>query len=129
MQLARSTSDRKSQFQNSGRLRLLAEPQRSQPGTDEWWSSFQDPKLNSLIERAVNRNLDLKLALERVQEAHAAKGIARSAYFPSVDANVSVTRLRGGINQGVIRAVPSSADPDARASLISPFETICSRET
>ena len=91
--------------------------------TDEWWSSFQDPELNSLIERAVSRNLDLKLALERVQEARAARGIARSGYFPSIDANASATRLRGGNSQGVIRAVPSSADPNARPSLISPFET------
>jgi len=62
--------------------------------TDEWWSSFQDPELNSLIERAVDRNLDLKLALERVQEARAARGIARSGYFPSVDASASSTRNR-----------------------------------
>src|SRR5437667_2892738 len=91
--------------------------------TDEWWSSFRDPELNSLVERAADRNLDLKLALERVQEARAARGIARSGYFPSVDAGVSATRLRGGVSQGVIRAAPSSADPDARPSLISPFET------
>jgi NodT family efflux transporter outer membrane factor (OMF) lipoprotein len=71
----------------------------------------------------VDRNLDLKLALERVQEARAASGIARSGYFPSIEANVSATRLRGGFNQGVIRAVPSSADTKARPSLISPFET------
>src|SRR5712692_3087175 len=91
--------------------------------TDAWWASFQDSELNSLIERAVGRNLDLKLALERVVEARAARGIARSGYFPSVGANASATRLRGGISQGVIRAVPSSADPNARPSLISPFET------
>ncbi len=91
--------------------------------TDEWWSSFHDQELNSLVARAVDRNLDLKLALERVQEARAARGIARSGYSPSVDANVSATRLRGGFNQGVIRAVPSSADTKARPSLISPFET------
>lgn len=93
------------------------------PKKDDWWSSFQDPELNSLIERALNENLDLKLALERVQEARAARGIARSGYFPSVGANVSATRLRGGFNQGVIRAVPSSTDSNARPSLISPFET------
>jgi outer membrane protein, multidrug efflux system len=93
------------------------------PVADEWWSSFQDPELESLVERAVGRNLDLKLALERVQEARAARGVARSGYFPSIDSNVSATRLRGGISQGVIRAVPSSSDPNARASLISPFET------
>ena len=51
------------------------------PETDEWWASFQDPELNSLVERSISRNLDLKLALERVQEARAARGIARSAHF------------------------------------------------
>lgn len=90
---------------------------------EEWWSSFQDPELNSLVERAMDRNLDLKLAVERVLEARAASGVTRSGYFPSVDANVSATRLRGGFDQGEIRAVPSSADSSARPSLISPFET------
>jgi len=94
-----------------------------QPETDEWWSLFQDPELNSLIERAVGRNLDLKLALERVQEARAARGVVRSGYFPSLDANVSATRLRGGFNQGVIRVVPSSIGSNSGSSLISPFET------
>ena len=93
------------------------------PETDAWWSSFRDPGLDSLITRAVDRNLDLKLALERVEEARAARGIARSGYFPTVDADVSAARLRGGFNQGVIRAVPSSNDTHARPSLISPFET------
>src|SRR5262244_86469 len=65
------------------------------PESDEWWSSFQDSELNALIKRAVDRNLDLKLALERVQEARAARGIARSAYFPTIVANASATRLRG----------------------------------
>ena len=64
------------------------------PTTDEWWASFQDPELNTLIERAASRNLDLKLALERVQEARAARGIARSGYFPSIDATASATRNR-----------------------------------
>jgi outer membrane protein TolC len=64
------------------------------PETEEWWSSFQDAELNSLITRAVDRNLDLKLALEHVQEARAARGIARSGYFPSVEATTSATRNR-----------------------------------
>jgi NodT family efflux transporter outer membrane factor (OMF) lipoprotein len=94
-----------------------------QPETDEWWSLFQDPEINSLIERAVGRNLDLKLALERVQEARAARGIARSGFFPTLDADVSATRLRGGFNQGVIRVVPSSNNANGSPSLISAFET------
>src|SRR2546425_107129 len=64
------------------------------PDTDEWWASFQDPELNSLVERSASRNLDLKLALERVQEARAARGVARSGYFPSIDGAASGTRNR-----------------------------------
>src|SRR6266403_1042599 len=62
--------------------------------TDEWWASFQDPELNSLVERSASRNLDLKLALERVQEGRAARGVARSGYFPSIDGGASGTRNR-----------------------------------
>jgi NodT family efflux transporter outer membrane factor (OMF) lipoprotein len=69
----------------------------------------------------VKRNLDLKLALERVEEARAARGVSRSNYFPQINADVSAVRLRGGFNQGVIRAVPSSNNPNA--SFFSPFET------
>ena len=61
---------------------------------DEWWSSFQDTELSSLIERAVKQNLDLQLALERVKEGRAARGVVRSGYFPSVDATASATRNR-----------------------------------
>src|SRR5260221_14050179 len=64
------------------------------PETDDWWASFQDPELNSLVERSAKQNLDLKLALERVQEARAARGVARSGYFPSIDGAASATRNR-----------------------------------
>src|SRR5258708_19404904 len=50
---------------------------------DDWWSSFQDPELNSLVERSAKQNLDLKLALERVQDSRAPRVVPRSLYFPS----------------------------------------------
>jgi NodT family efflux transporter outer membrane factor (OMF) lipoprotein len=61
---------------------------------DDWWASFQDPELNSLVARAVGRNLDLQLDLERVREACAARGVVRSAYFPSIEVTASATRKR-----------------------------------
>ena len=83
------------------------------PETDEWWASFQDPELNSLVDRSVSRNLDLKLALERVQEARAARGVARSGFFPSIDGAASGTRNR----QRVIAPVGPQNSP-----LIAPVE-------
>jgi NodT family efflux transporter outer membrane factor (OMF) lipoprotein len=76
----------------------------------EWWSSFQDPELNSLIERAAAQNLDLKLALDRVDEARAARGVVRSGYFPSMDASASATRNRqrviAPVSQNSVNIVP-----------------------
>src|SRR5258707_4309119 len=72
----------------------VREPAATPIEKDDWWSSFQDPELNSLVERSAKQSLDLKLALESVQEARAARGVARSGYFPSIDGAASATRNR-----------------------------------
>src|SRR5262245_17187389 len=59
-----------------------------------WWFSFNDPTLDSLIERASSANLDLKLAAARIREARAARGIASAGFYPTVDANGSYSRIR-----------------------------------
>ena len=38
----------------------------------QWWHSLHDAKLNSLEDRALQANLDLEIALNRIQEARAA---------------------------------------------------------
>jgi NodT family efflux transporter outer membrane factor (OMF) lipoprotein len=40
----------------------------------QWWKDFGDPLLDSLIERTVSGNLDLRIAEERVREARATRG-------------------------------------------------------
>lgn len=40
----------------------------------QWWTSFNDSKLDSLVERAIDGNLDLRIAQERVREARATRG-------------------------------------------------------
>src|SRR5258706_2531260 len=62
--------------------------------TDLWWKSFKDPKLDSLIDRAVAANYDLKLATARVDEARAANGLAKSEYYPQINGTSSTTRNR-----------------------------------
>ena len=46
-------------------------------GTDlaRWWTSFNDPLLDSLVERAVRSNLDLRLAEARIREARANRAV------------------------------------------------------
>ena len=55
-----------------------------------WWDIFNDPTLTSLIDRAEQGNLDLKIAIARIKEARAAAGIVSAELFPSVDADGSV---------------------------------------
>ena len=49
-----------------------------------WWTEFQDPTLDRLVNEAVAGNLDLKIAAARIREARAARGIAGSAGLPQV---------------------------------------------
>lgn len=52
----------------------------------EWWKTFNDPTLTSLIARAASANLDLRLAVLRIQEARAQRTVAGAAAWPSLDA-------------------------------------------
>ncbi len=57
-----------------------------------WWKGFQDAYLNTLIERSIDGNLDLRIAVARVEEAGAAIGQAQAARLPRLTASGNVTR-------------------------------------
>ena len=59
-----------------------------------WWTAFRDPVLEALVARAVENNLDLKIAAARVHEARAARGIAASRALPEVDASATYLRAQ-----------------------------------
>ncbi len=61
---------------------------------EQWWKTFHDPELESLVSRAAAANLDLQLAAARIQEARANRGLVRSNALPQVNAAVSATRDR-----------------------------------
>jgi outer membrane protein, multidrug efflux system len=51
---------------------------------------FTDPNLVALVDTALGQNLDLKIALQRIQVARANFGISQGVLLPQVDAVVSV---------------------------------------
>jgi len=63
-----------------------------------WWSVFGDPRLDSLVERAIAQNLVLRIAAARVREARAQRDIAASAQFPTVNASGGGSRSRASEN-------------------------------
>ena len=50
-----------------------------------WWTVFDDPLLNDIIQRATQGNLDLKEAFARIQEARARRGFAKGQFYPDVN--------------------------------------------
>jgi outer membrane protein TolC len=66
----------------------------------EWWTVFQDPTLTSLVERAVQSNLDMKLAEARIRQARAARGVAVSDIGPKIDATGSFRRSQSPGSSG-----------------------------
>jgi NodT family efflux transporter outer membrane factor (OMF) lipoprotein len=58
----------------------------------EWWTTFDDPILDSLVERAVESNLDLRLATSRIRQARAVRGVVSSPLYPNVDVSGSYRR-------------------------------------
>jgi multidrug efflux system outer membrane protein len=63
-------------------------------GDEQWTAVFQDPTLQSLIQDALTNNLDLRIAAQRVLEAQAQVGIARSQQLPSISGGASYTALQ-----------------------------------
>ena len=63
-----------------------------------WWTVFDDNRLASLIGRAVESNLDLKLAEARVRQARAARGVAQSFLGPTLDATGSYQRSETSVS-------------------------------
>ncbi len=59
-----------------------------------WWTDFNDPHLNELMERAFAANLDLRQAFARLEQAEAQLRVARAARRPTLDASASVGRSR-----------------------------------
>ena len=55
----------------------------------EWWDLFQDPQLQELIRIALAENKDLKIAVERIEEARAFYGFQKADLYPQVDATAT----------------------------------------
>lgn len=96
----------------------IGTPPGTEPATGEWWRSFNDQELDSLIRRAAEANYDVKLSLARLEEARAATGIANSSFYPQIGAGVSAKRVR----QIGVGLVPSSQAPGTVRPQFVPYE-------
>ncbi|MBV6670072.1 efflux transporter outer membrane subunit [Xanthomonas euvesicatoria pv. alangii] len=88
-----------------------------------WRVMFGDPRLQRLIELALDNNRDLRLAILNVETARAQYGIQRAARLPAVDASATASRQRIAANDRIDPAQPSGIQEQVGVSLgFSAFE-------
>ncbi len=70
--------------------------QTADPGEvqDDWWTNFDDPKLDEAVSHGLEHSKDLSAALARIEAAQAQARIARAAERPEVQASFSRSRAR-----------------------------------
>ncbi|MDO6435980.1 TolC family protein [Cyclobacterium sp. 1_MG-2023] len=69
-------------------------PTGSSPMDSSWWMSFQDPKLNNLVDSAINHNLELKSSWFQVAQEASNVAIIASQRVPQV-----FLELQGGASR------------------------------
>ena len=62
------------------------------PTLASWWTSFNDPALDALIERAIDENKTVKQAVASVVAARARRGIAVAGFLPNIGASAGASR-------------------------------------
>lgn len=86
-----------------------------------WWTTFNSPQLNSLIERAVAGNLSLQQTALRIAGAREQLNQATGAFFPAVNGNLQATRqqlgLRGELKSHDVYDRVGSINPDLEGAL------------
>jgi len=60
----------------------------------QWWTLFQSPALNALIERALTNSPTLEAATAALRQANETLAAQRGSYFPSVSAAAGVQRQK-----------------------------------
>lgn len=83
----------------------------------EWWKVLNDPTLTRLEEEAVQGNLDLQLALSRLQQARLMRGISKSRLYPTLTATGMVQWERSS------ESVQSGSGGDEKDYYIAQFDS------
>jgi NodT family efflux transporter outer membrane factor (OMF) lipoprotein len=72
-------------------------PEFSPPPLESWWTGFNDPMLVTVVQRALDQNLDLAAAFARVRQARAAAAAAGAQLLPTADLEATGTALHQSV--------------------------------
>lgn len=71
-----------------------ADPSGSYADLRTWWTQFNDPLLDEFIAEALDDNYDLRIAVEKIEQARSQYRVERSYLWPEIDLNAVATRTR-----------------------------------
>ena len=77
------------------------------PMASDWWNAYGDPQLETLIQEALARNADIRLAAARIEEARANLGLARADQALQLQGSADVSRSR----RTEVGAMPAGGSP------------------
>jgi NodT family efflux transporter outer membrane factor (OMF) lipoprotein len=84
------------------------------PDIAAWWRALNDQELNALVERAVKSNLDLQMALDRLQQARTYEAVVVGTELPVMNASAAAGRGTGSdLSKGRADQILRSADTGA----------------
>lgn len=72
-------------------MSVVTEQSAQQPA---WWATFNDPLLTSLAQRSLDSNLDLQVAVLRIEESRAQRDVTAAGYWPTLSAEAAYSRQR-----------------------------------
>ncbi|MBU9385746.1 efflux transporter outer membrane subunit [Burkholderia gladioli] len=64
----------------------------------QWWTSFSDAELSSLVQRVAGASLDVKVATQRLMQARAARRMTGADAMPALDGTASYQHSRSSQN-------------------------------
>jgi multidrug efflux system outer membrane protein len=86
----------------------------------DWWKIFDDATLTQLEQDALKSNQDLRASAARVEQAAAAAGLARSAFWPQVALDASANRAQA--SRTIANQFPQSLANTYDVPLIASWE-------
>jgi NodT family efflux transporter outer membrane factor (OMF) lipoprotein len=100
-----------------------AQPAAAAPDLAAWWRALNDEELDSLVDRAVTSNLDLQIALDRLQQARTYEAVIVGYALPGVEASAAAGRGTGNdLTKGRADTALTSADSSAGLQHINTIE-------
>lgn len=66
-----------------------------------WWTLFNDPILNDLVDQALLGNAGLRQAVARVEQADAVAREAGASFFPQIDASAGISNTKASTKTAI----------------------------